>query len=398
MPNPSCSPRGAICASLDLSHLVGETLYVVAGDPVIAPPSWAIPFEDAAELVGRGDTQGAFTPSPRAGLMAGIPAAADAHAWIDDEDRVVFAVVRATDPGASLVFATDSGALGFPAGTYPLAASSVPSLWQARAPLTWGRGLREEVSPSIFAGGTSPLFFVPWVVGTVPDLLLDLGTTGDSRDDSLTALDDRVRWSLTDRGHVIRAWQGAHAPTSVHPALRELLGYTGREMIHGHLSHDCLTADLPCAGVLVPPRPLDTVIRGASWRGSAVRLSDGAASISTHDERMAFSVRAYVDGMAGERDLELHWLTRVRPLIPPGGRVTVYQDWGDRRRADFRLWGGGYSTSETPQAMGRYGRIRGRLATDAAGDYYAAWPGRAMRRAPIEMTVTEIEGGQRGGL
>jgi hypothetical protein len=89
--------------------------------------------------------------------------------------------------------------------------------------------------------------------------------------------------------------------------------------------------------------------------------------------------------------------------MPPGARVTVYQDWGDYRRsvrtADTSNPATAprvapYSTLYTSQRDGEYGRLLCRRDPGESGALVAAWPDRIKRRLPVTMQVAEWEGGQ----
>lgn len=402
MPNLKCNPIGAIMSGFDASQWAGEQLFSVGGAAVYAPASWDAPFIDAVDFLTHGGMpSGAHAPTTavqsfqlaRVAIGGGFNGVIvdDVDPLAPSSDKVAF--FHPTQ-SFSLVFSTLEDALHF--GFTDLITPSQPigGGHAVTAPLDW---VREPAAITNIAV----------VLDTVPETTVQLfntdgGTlhsvpemfTAWSSPRCLSSVDARVRFTLDRHGNVVCAYSVGFEPTPSADFWR-WLGFTLDEMpVLISAGMYTLTATHPCPGVLVPTRPFTSIARGEVWRGDAHELTDGSSSVAYMATREQWQVEAWLDGPGSRRDLEAHFLRRVKPWLYPGARVSVYQDWGDTRRA-VSSWpwpaSGAYHRDYTTQDFGRYGVLRARLAVDAPKAYMAEWSSRSRQMAPLSLTLVSAE-------
>lgn len=408
MPNALCGPRGAITTEVDATEWAGVTLFTVGLNSAVAPSDWTT-FRDVIDLLnGRGCGQvfygaGAYVAdlATDASTATGTTVTAD----INRDDRIVLTFTGAT--AVTLAAGAGNAAWGFdPAGQ---AAALVGGNYVLTAVSDWQRGNVQNQQLSLTRGASSGL--APADAYRTHTLVLALRQWGsaDLDDTAPTSnvqhLDSGASWGVDADGHVWRAWDVglSAAPTWVSTTFRDALGFTGQEASTSDGDLRILTATYPCRWLLTPSRPWEAVLRARDSAGSAVRASDRGAYSVTWSQWDRLDVTGYIDGPADRIDRQDHWLRDVWPYMPPGGLVTLYQDWGDgrrgRRTADTGPQASGgltlpYSTLYTSQRDGEYGRWLCRLDVEASRLGRVQWAGRMQRRSEVQMSLTAWEGVQ----
>ena len=415
MPNPIFAPRGAIAAEFDARQWAGSVLYTrnSGAITVAAPAGWGV-FGDVLDLLtGRGSGAPPAVDTTNLANRAAAATSTTVAASITPDDRIS---LRFTG-GTSVVLAAGAGnALwGFdPAGQVSVADGLGNQL--LTAPSTWTRGNQVLAGIQLTRGGSSGS--APKSGITVHSLLDSLRDWGSADADdlnptgNLSALDftasggsAEVRWGVNADGHVFcsRATPSYSDVSWVSTSFRDALGFTGIETEVVVSARGVTTATYPCPGLLTPSRPFDRVTRGSTWLGGASLASNGGAYVTTWLERLPYNVEWYLDGPADRIDRQDHYIRAVLPAMPPGARVTLYQDWGDYRRS-IRTADtcnpataprpAPYSLLYTSQQDGAYGRLLCRRDPADQSAFLAAWPDRILRRLPVRTQLAEWEGGQ----
>jgi hypothetical protein len=378
---------------------------------VSGPTGWGI-FGDILDLLtGRGSAPPAAADTVNLANRAEAATGTPVTATVNGDDRVSLFFTGATtvtlDPAAT------NALWGYdPAGQTSTGDGFGNQL--LIAPATWARGNQTLAGLTLTRGASSG--DAPKSGITVHSLLDSLRTWGISDADdlnptgNLSALDfaagsAEVRWGVTADGHVFcsRATAGLSDVAWVSTTFRDALGFTGLEagVIAGN--YTTTTATYPCPGLLTPSRPFDTIDRGTQARFGASLASNGGAYVTSWLDRVTYGVSLLLDGPADRIDRQDHMLRKVLPAMPPGARVTVYQDWGDYRRSARTAdtsnpavapRSAPYSLLYTSQRDGEYGRLLCRRDPGESGALVAAWPDRIKRRLPVVMQVAEWEGGQ----
>lgn len=414
MPNPLYAPRGALAASFDARQWAGVVLYTrnSGAITVTGPSGWGV-FGDVLDLLtGRGSG-----PEPavdtvnlanRAEAVTGTPVVASITA--DDRVRLVFTGATSVVLGPS----ANNAQWGFdPAGQVSTAG---PGTTQVLTGVSdWTRGNVTLAGIPLTRGANSG--DAPKSGITVHSLLDSLRSWGSADADdlnptgNLSALDftaaggAEVRWGVTADGHVFcsRVVSGYSDVAWVSTSFRDALGFTGLETEVVSSGYGTTTATYPCPGLITPSRAFDRVTRGSTWVGGASLASNGGAYSTTVLDRLPYSAEWYLDGPADRIDRQDHYIRAVLPAMPPGARVTLYQDWSDYRRsvrtADTSNPATAprvapYSVLYTSQQDGAYGRLLCRRDPADPSAFLAAWPDRILRRLPVKTQLAEWEGGQ----
>lgn len=400
MPNPLWGPRGALATEVDATVWAGEDLFATASGTVTAPSTWTT-FGDALDLLtGRGVGQVAAGSGKSIADLVTQAAAATGTAvtgGITTADRVSLVFSGATS--VTLAPSANNAVYGFDVlGQTSVAAGGDQLLtavgdWQRGtvddAPITLTRGASSGSAPAeAFRAHGVVWMMRQWGSGdaddTAPTTNLQYVDTGASWG---IGPDGRV-WRARDvgDGDPITSWSSA--------TFRAALGFAGDETETASGDLRVLTATHQCRWLLTPSRPWERVVRGHEWSGTAVRVSDGGAAYTSWLDLRTLEARGFIDGQAGRVDRQDHWLRSVLPYMPPGGRVTLYQDWGDGRRGARTADNQGYSDLYTDQQDGDYGRWLCRRSVDARTTTAIDWPSRMQRRAELTVVLSEQEGGQ----
>jgi hypothetical protein len=415
VPNPLLSTRGALAAEFDARQWAGSVLYTrnSGAITVTAPAGWGV-FGDILDLLtGRGSGAPPAVDTTNLANRVAATTSTTVVASITPDDCIS---LRFTG-GTSVVLAAGAGnALwGFdPAGQVSVGGGGGTQV--LTAPSTWARGNQVLTAIQLTRGGSSGSAPKPGI--TVHSLLDSLRDWGSADADdlnptgNLSALDftasggsAEVRWGVTADGHVFcsRVVSGYSDVSWVSTSFRDALGFTGLETAVVVGSHGVTTATYPCPGLLTPSRPFDTIDRGMQARFGASLASNGGAYVTAWLDRVTYGVALLLDGPADRIDRQDHMLRAVLPAMPPGARVTVYQDWGDYRRSIRTADTSNpavaprvapYSLLYTSQRDGEYGRLLCRRDPGESGALVATWPDRIKRRLPVTMQVAEWEGGQ----
>jgi hypothetical protein len=415
VPNPLLSTRGALAAEFDARQWAGSVLYTrnSGAITVTAPAGWGV-FGDILDLLtGRGSGAPPAVDTTNLANRVAATTSTTVVASITPDDCIS---LRFTG-GTSVVLAAGAGnALwGFdPAGQVSVGGGGGTQV--LTAPSTWARGNQVLTAIQLTRGGSSGSAPKPGI--TVHSLLDSLRDWGSADADdlnptgNLSALDftasggsAEVRWGVTADGHVFcsRVVSGYSDVSWVSTSFRDALGFTGLETAVVVGSHGVTTATYPCPGLLTPSRPFDTIDRGMQARFGASLASNGGAYVTAWLDRVTYGVALLLDGPADRIDRQDHMLRAVLPAMPPGARVTVYQDWGDYRRSIRTADTSNpavaprvapYSMLYTSQRDGEYGRLLCRRDPGESGALVATWPDRIKRRLPVTMQVAEWEGGQ----
>ena len=407
MPNPRFAPRGAIATEVDVRQWAGVDLFDAGGTTVTAPAGWAY-FTDVVDLLsGRGCEDGG---EELANLIAGAAAATGVvvTGGITRDDRVSLVFTGATS--VTLAAGAGNTVWGFdPAGQTSILVSGNHVLIGVA---DWQRGVVNDARITLTRGastGSTPE--LAYRAQSVPCTLRPRGTMSDVDDVwdglCLSDLDVRSTWTVDADGIVSRTLDASvsgGALSWLSTSFRDALGFTGAEVPTLVGDASTLTATYPCRWLLTPSRPWENVTRGYRWQGSAVQGSDGSASSVSWLDLDTFDVSGFLDGPADRIDRQAPYLRDVLPYMPPGARVTLYQDWGDTRRAlrSIQQAGAGaalgtrlppYSTLWTAQADGTYGRWLCRRSVDDTAEVAVEWPDRVQRRWPVSFALQVQEGG-----
>lgn len=375
---------GVDARSFDGTPLAGEPLFkrAVDGDPV-SMPEWddgeGIYSDIVAFLNGF---------STHNGLDF-----ADLSFNIDENDRVT--ITNSGEHTYTLIGGANNAWWGLPTGANiviaPGATYTAPDEWR-RGLVTNGAGANPPALQ--FVETAVGLVQTPATYGLIQDIRVSLRARGDVGDvddtgaTTLEALDNAVydpddsscRWFVTDEGRV--GWTSTATEDAIiwlSSAFRDMLGFSGNEAVTrfapppggGFESGICYgqIADKPCPLIFIPMRPMIRQVHGADQIGDALRLADGRFS-SAHTgtypkQRIEFWVEGPQD--VGGVDYHRHWI-RFRSLTPRGWPVTLYQDWGDSRRAlgieSLTDAQDAYDLTYTSQRNGLYGRVVGYVHPD----------------------------------
>lgn len=411
MPALNYEPTACFVAGADLSPWRGEGI-IRRFVTTASLPAWASPgdglFDDfLAALNGRGEH-----------LSLGQRADAAVKTWsptddmiiyIDDEDRVLLDCTARFDLDLNN---TASEALGFDFGT---TYNSTPggTGWILQAPNEWTRGnIESTVSFDLTMDPTgTPVVVTVDAVGHHQDvvtLLRSSGATPTSDEDepafnSLQYMDnaafavDDYNWLMTDDGYVMLSWGTLSAtfdPNWQNDELRQYLGFTGDETVQAGADHRYVKATYPPAWVLLPDS-LAEYRPGVNRDGVAVQVGRQFYPVNRGDYP-AISVGFYLRGPATQDDQITHFHERFIPLVPQGGRLTLYRSWGDPRRAK-REHTASTVTGEEPYTLtrnaefdGERGRFVGRLVP-GVGSYRADWTADVTVEARYAFEIQVVE-------
>tara|TARA_Y100000034_G_scaffold69018_1_gene83277 strand:+ start:1487 stop:2707 length:1221 start_codon:yes stop_codon:yes gene_type:complete len=403
MPSLNHDLRFAIAAGFDASLWAGVDLYSRGGDTITGPSGWGLHEDPLVFLNGLGSSKGLGVAigSSLDNLWTGSPGTGTAY--IDADDRVVLEHTG----GAFSVTASAANAI-WGIDTAGQSSVSVAGTNRLTAVGDWQRGVITNPNITVDPDGAGAPFSIldsdAHVVQSVPTALrwheeedadgLAALTNLEAVDHSFTS-EPSIRWGINDVGHVYTSWEDgmAAAPTWISGSFRQRLGFTGREeaVVDGDLV--LLTAANPLPGFIVPTRPLMDLSWGYGERSSSRRLRGGLAASSEISEWWTYRLKAFLGGPASLVDETAHWLRHVVPYIRPGRLVSIYQEWGDPRRARNALQrvvgDDPYSTLYTEQEDGRRGRLRCVRSVEDSGAFKIDHQNRVRLRFEIELLLEE---------
>lgn len=360
-------------------------------------------YDDLLDLLnGRGSTSTRTLPALCASQWTG---AGTFTATFTSDDRINFqSTVETFDIGGN------AGAefLGIPATGTGVIAAGAPGY---TTPNEWTRGNFDNLGLSVFPGVGIPFLLLPdaFRYQDVPVLFRDRGVIADADDahplDNIQKLDNdindpagrSIQWGISDAGFVWSTWPNAIAlalPTWLSTTFRDALGFDGSETVVTLNGQDSLTANNRPPTGLFPSRPLVRQFRVTEEEGAADRLTSGAWSSNVVGSYGGWQLDFHLDGPAGPRDQHRHYMDEFLHQVTHGRRVTLYQDWGDSRRAAPLPNLGDYGLLYTVEGGGYRGRLRLRIHPRTGDRYDARWPGELRRRRPTSLIFTDDERGQ----
>jgi len=412
MPRNDSAPNFALLSAFDASTWAGVDLFSRGAVTVTGSGSpWTVgPIEDAVTFLnGRGSE---LNNSMETQILTEVVGAQGiGGAWnieLQSTDRFRWEVTGAGAAAFSLeVFGEDW--MGIGSGT--LNSSPIAGGHRIDCPLDWLRGNLSTPHVTFIQGAASFKAPVATQVQIVQDVIAWNRRTGVINDvddtlptDNLAYLDNAandpinktIRWGVGDDGHVYNSYAGWSIadPVWLSASFRDRLGFTGaadERTLHAN-GMVSFRATYPLPGALFPSRPFESQIYNAEIVNIGKRrLSGGWVNNHTATYTQQ-TLNFYVDGPADQVDLTQHWLEGVCPYIPQGGRVNVYQDWGDCRRGlstrDTTPATQYLSTLYTNELNGMRGRVR--CSVTSTGPYALQYPSRLRRRSPMTLTVEEL--------
>jgi len=205
----------------------------------------------------------------------------------------------------------------------------------------------------------------------------------------------QIRWGINAYGRVFVSYRKALNDISAwdDTDFRDRLGFTGGEAVSSLGSlFEMLTATNPLPGALFPSRPLDRIDIETPQVGGFIRLTDSRVASNLDAIHHRWQGMGYLDGPADVggtvEDLHLHYHYRVMPYIYIGYKCSLYQDWGDSRRASDEV-ANDYGILYTNEMNHYRGRIAGRVATNNSTTQKTVWPQDLRRRSPLTFWILE---------
>jgi hypothetical protein len=402
MPAYDYAPRFALASRFDAREWSAATALLTRnGTTTSATAGSAIIHGDAVDfLTGRGSD-----PTATEILTTQAPGAITATATINDDDKLHVTIV-----GTASIYVdatADNVALGFtnaptPAGLTHVAASDFP-----RGNQTLKLQLRNAAGTEIWEAPT-PTGDPSIMYQTVPVMLRGRGAAIDADDVTgdgcLEALElaahgpgAYIRWGIDEDGYVwwevddvAFASAAAATPTWDSTTLRDRLGFDGTETTQDLSATRGVyrgEAANPLPGFIAPTRPVQRLDVGAAQVGSSVRRVDTTRAFVGVATHRTWDIDWHLDGPSDAVDLSQHWLRACVPYLYEGAPVTLYQDWGDTRRAGLAIDGAVYGALHTVEFEPYRGRLLLQMAQHAGSRLN--WPGPMRRRMPISLAMEE---------
>ena len=409
MPRNEFCPKFALATLVDVRDFSGTTIYTRNGTDVplqaftqlgLIPNSGYFP--DVLHLLtghNRYELKDALATSAVALADPTVGIDANDHVWI--ESSTEFDV----DP-----YSADTGYdLGFTVASSSVVSPDDPARWRITADSDWKRGVVVPGTGIKIDPGTGWKFARVTVhAQDVPTICRDIAVAGPdgynwygsglSYADINEGFDTRdVSWVVDDTGHVIESvFAAANLATWTTDGLplRNLLGFDGTEAVQTSMvSGKYRRAKYPCAWLVCPSRPLDIIEPTVKTYGAGALLASGQTTSVRLSSHIQWNVTGWMDGPkdALGGDLAWHFSRGVVPYLPPGGRVRLFQDWGDSRRAGRTYERKAYGVEYTVEQEGYRGAIIGSMVPDQDTNYSISWPERIRRRSPISFQLLQTE-------
>lgn len=448
MPGQHPAPPIAIATEVDARAYSAAALFSRGATGIVMPTYDAGEglYEDILSFLnGRGSQWATLATDARdlqsemrAGWAdSGAPTSTDLYCFIDFDDKIV--IEHRTQPTATAFTVVNEGSpeffgfasAGQSSGAYT--ASNGDVYQRIKAPDNWTRGVVQSKLIKINPDGVPPGFFVPsywcWAQDVVT-LLRGSGGLGDGNDvddmhgragsakvglfDSLETMDNaatdvtqrRIRWGVNAAGRVWVAWPTGAAWSRISSwssiPIMQALGFDGTEaqLTLGSVAYQLATN--PCRYLLCPTRPAQLIAPMHGGKTNAVRLQNKEVHANTVLSWDAWRLVFRGGGPASPTDEHVHWVRHVLPKIRAGSRMTIYQQWGDPRRAlrpdaahgttnaNGTYWTQpAYDSLYTSESAGYRGRIRGYRAPDAPDSFSLEWLGETRKLFEADLVVTE---------
>jgi hypothetical protein len=392
MPSNDKAPNFALISEFDATPYSGLVLFSHGGNDVSMPTfSQGAGFYDDTLIFlnGRASTMGLS-------LESQIGAAATfGTSWLieltsDDKVTITSDVDFSIAPTS-----LSQDFLGF-GGTV----DAVPfgSKYRATAPNDWTRGNINNGQYTVNETGGAGTFIFNKVQAGGQDVLAMIrsGTDSDNPSNTLQKLhaaaisDDNVRWLITDDGYIqIKYLTSLGTIGFSSSSFKERLGFTGDETASTSLvtpTFDTLTATYPLPGALFPSRPLENHHLRVESVSDFSRIIGGGYTSNSIGTYKTSSLRFHLDASQDQKDLYRHFTDKFVSYIATGEPITIYQEWGDSRRAATSIENNGvYDGSFTIEDNGYKGRIKGTLTDPST--YDLSYPSKIRRRVPIELMI-----------
>lgn len=412
MPDQRRASRFAFAAAFDATPWAGVDVFTRGdGDPVTMPDYAAgegLYLDGLHALHGFGQAVG----------MTDDLAAGDITVELDAADRLV---ITNNDPDHALTLgaSADNAWFGLPTALTVIAADGGQLVGS-----DWRRGVLSNgltAAPPRLTFVKDATFYRTPAFAIVQDVRVAVRTRGDlddldDVDTTIESLDIATngagyRWAVDDDGHVITSGTDAsafHGITWLSTTFRDRLGFDGTETVQttaagglggGFSNGDMYSvrANRPMPGLIVPTRPLAAQTAVLEEFGSQTRLISGLYATSHVATYRGYNLEWVLDGPDGAVDLHEHWQDLRENHLRAGEPVTLYQNWGDSRRAlhpqRVTVDQVAHDLLYTAERAGYRGRILCRLHADGADEETIKWDGKLRQRARMRTRVVFREAG-----
>ncbi|MDP3908845.1 MAG: hypothetical protein Q8Q14_00500 [Gemmatimonadales bacterium] len=389
----------------------GVQVVTVAATPVTLPAygTGEGVFGDAMEFLnGRGSRDDDFGGGGISGQTLALlaqngwtGAATVFTAGIDDDDRVW---LESSLEDFALDAAAGNAFLGFPAGGTGNVGGGAPFRHTASA--EWTRGNITNIGLVVNPAGAGANY--PIYVSRAQSVVTFVRNQNEGDADALNPPGNlerliqeaiggayTLRLGIDDNGHAYMAWPTGLIATVTwdSASFRDRLGFAGDEAIGAIGATEVLTATHPLPGLHVAPAGLEFMNPGVIDDSVAARLTSGAYV----SNRVAFvpqwQLGFRLTGSADATDLHRHWFDQVLRYVWPGAPVTLYQHWGDPRRAlmshQVTADQPGYDLLYTSERNGYQGRLDAYRSGDDQANSVVQWSSAPYRtRALITMNLS----------
>lgn len=410
MPDTRRSPRFALASAFDARPWSGVDLFERGEDDPVAMPAFTISqgvYLDVLHFLNGYGSEVAFD--------ADLASLGDVSITLTADDRI--RIVNDNLAGkVTLLASADNAWWGLPVDGFEIEhdGGTLTGSQEWRRGLVWNGHDTTPPRLSFTAEGAAGTYYAPPASAIMQSVVTGLrehgevGGVDDTTDTFLETLDNDTndnlmrgyRWFITDDGHV--GWCGASPAagagiTWLNLDFMRRLGFTGLESVReDEDGFFYAIADNPCPGFLTPTRPLARQTAIQDEESSTLRLTDGSYASSWIGSYLGYEIEWILDGPDGAVDLHRHWLDMRRLYLHAGEPLTLYQSWGDPRRAlhpsavDSEQ--PAYDLSYTSERSGYRGRVLCRLHPSST-ETRVEWESSIRNRARITLRLTIREGG-----
>lgn len=418
MPDSRRASRFALAAAFDATPWSGaDVLERGDGDPV------ALPTYAAGEGVYLDGLHFLHGFAQSVGMVDDLDTV-DLAIELRDDDRLV---ITNNDPDndATLGGSADNAWFGMPTVNTLIAKDGGQLVGSA----DWRRGLLTNglttTPPRLVIAIDASIVRAPALKAIIQDVRVAMRTRGDLTDlddtgvPTLEGLDNGTndsmaqgfRWAVDDDGHVVASGTAEAAfegITWLSTTFRDRLGFDGTEVVQttaagglggGFSNGDMysLRANRPFPGLIIPSRPLAAQPPLLEEFGAQTRLISGLFATSHVGTYRGYRLEWVLDGPDGQVDLHEHWQDMREHYLRAGEPVTVYQNWGDSRRAlhpqRVTVDRVAHDLLYTAERAGYRGRLLCRLHPEGADQTAIEWEGKLRQRARMRTRVVLREAG-----